>query len=98
MDKKQEACELLYRHWATGTQLEALPDALRPGTRAEGYGVQACIEDFSRQSLYGWKIAATSVNGQRHIGVDGLLCQDDAACSLFLHLFHFNEQPVSCGC
>lgn len=72
-DKKQEACELLYRHWATGTQLEALPDALRPGTRAEGYDVQACIEDFSRQPLYGWKIAATSVNGQRHIGVDGPL-------------------------
>ena len=39
----------------------------------EGYGVQACIEDFSRQPLYGWKIAATSVNGQRHIGVDGPL-------------------------
>lgn len=72
-DKKQEACELLYRHWATGTQLEALPEALRPVDRAEGYGVQACIEDFSRQPLYGWKIAATSVNGQRHIGVDGPL-------------------------
>jgi len=72
-DKKREACELLYRHWATGTQLEALPDALRPVDRAEGYAVQACIEDFSRQPLYGWKIAATSVNGQRHIGVNGPL-------------------------
>ena len=69
----RQACELLYRHWATGTRLDALPVSLRPGTRAEGYGVQACIEDFSRQPLYGWKIAATSVNGQRHIGVDGPL-------------------------
>ncbi|MFO1246676.1 MAG: fumarylacetoacetate hydrolase family protein [Alphaproteobacteria bacterium] len=73
MDKHREACELLYRHWATGTQLDALPDALRPQTRAEGYAIQACIEEFSRQPLYGWKIAATSVNGQRHIGVDGPL-------------------------
>ena len=73
MDKHREACELLYRHWATGTQLDALPDALRPQTRAEGYAMQACIEEFSRQPLYGWKIAATSVNGQRHIGVDGPL-------------------------
>lgn len=72
-DKKREACELLYRHWATGTQLDALPDALRPQTRAEGYAIQACIEEFSRQPLYGWKIAATSINGQRHIGVDGPL-------------------------
>ena len=71
--QQREACELLYRHWATGTQLESLPEPLRPGTRAEGYGVQACIEDFSKQPLYGWKIAATSVNGQRHIGADGPL-------------------------
>ena len=67
------ACTLLYRHWSQGTQLEELPAELRPKDRAEAYAVQACIEEFTSQPLYGWKIAATSINGQRHIGVDGPL-------------------------
>ena len=67
------ACTLLYRHWSEGTQLEELPADLRPKDRAEAYQVQACIEDYTSQPLYGWKIAATSINGQRHIGVDGPL-------------------------
>jgi 2-keto-4-pentenoate hydratase len=73
MDQSREACELLYRHWATGTQLESLPSDLRPATRAEGYQVQAHLESHTAAPLYGWKIAATSINGQRHIGVDGPL-------------------------
>lgn len=73
MDKTREACELLYRYWADGTQLESLPPDIRPATRAEGYQVQAHLEAHTKAPLYGWKIAATSVNGQRHIGVDGPL-------------------------
>jgi 2-keto-4-pentenoate hydratase len=73
MNRMRAACELLYRHWADGTQLESLPPALRPSTRAEGYQVQAHLESFTQAPLYGWKIAATSLNGQRHIGVDGPL-------------------------
>ena len=67
------ACGLLYRHWSEGTQLEELPADLRPKDRAEAYRVQAYIEEFTAQPLFGWKIAATSVAGQRHIGVDGPL-------------------------
>jgi 2-keto-4-pentenoate hydratase len=75
MDQQQmrAACELLYRHWSEGTQLEELPVDLRPKDRTEAYRVQACIEEFSTKPLYGWKIAATSIAGQRHIGVDGPL-------------------------
>ncbi len=72
-DQHRAACELLYRHWSDGTRLEELPPGLRPCDRAEAYRVQACIEDFSQAPLYGWKIAATSLAGQRHIGVDGPL-------------------------
>src|SRR5271167_4579347 len=67
------ACALLYRHWAEGTRLEALPPALVPAGHAEAYRVQALLEGYSQAPLYGWKIAATSVAGQRHIGVDGPL-------------------------
>ncbi|HKX64921.1 MAG TPA: fumarylacetoacetate hydrolase family protein [Rhizomicrobium sp.] len=72
-DQMRAACTLLYRHWSEGTQLEELPAHLRPKDRAEAYRVQAYIEEFTAQPLYGWKIAATSVAGQRHIGVDGPL-------------------------
>jgi len=67
------ACGLLYRHWSDGSRLEKLPAELRPQGRAEAYRVQAYIEEFSAQPLFGWKIAATSIAGQRHIGVDGPL-------------------------
>ena len=65
------ASELLYRHWQDKTLIDALPENLRPRTRAEGYRVQACIEEHTSAPLFGWKIAATSVAGQNHINVDG---------------------------
>lgn len=67
------ASELLVRHWRSGTVLDALPEQLRPATRAEGYAIQAELEKLSAKPLWGWKIAATSTAGQRHIGVDGPL-------------------------
>ena len=52
--------------------MAALPEGVRPRTRAEGYAVQACV---GRRTfpLFGWKIAATSKAGQAHIAVDGPL-------------------------
>src|SRR3546814_17519092 len=68
-----EAADLIWRHWQAGTVMAALPDELRPESRAEGYAVQAGLERFSDKPLFGWKIAATSVAAQRHIGVGGPL-------------------------
>ena len=59
--------------WRDGSRLPAFPVALRPATRAEGYAVQAYLEDAGAGELMGWKIAATSAAGQAHIGVDGPL-------------------------
>lgn len=69
----QAASDLLYDHWRGGTVLEALPDALRPVTRPQGYAVQARLKRRSARALFGWKIAATSAAGQAHINVDGPL-------------------------
>jgi 2-keto-4-pentenoate hydratase len=66
------ASELIWRHWRKGRRMPSLPAPLRPATRAEGYAIQAWIERRSARPLFGWKIAATSEAGQRHIGVDGL--------------------------
>jgi 2-keto-4-pentenoate hydratase len=75
MDEAQasEAAALLAAHWRDGTALAALPDALRPTSRAEGYAIQAALARQSAAPVQGWKIAATSTAGQRHIGVDGPL-------------------------
>lgn len=72
-EQMQAACDLLYRHWLEGSRIDALPAQLRPASRAEGYGIQAFFERHTPGPLYGWKIAATSVAGQKHIGVDGPL-------------------------
>ena len=71
--RRARAAELLYRHWRDGTRIDRLPDEIAPTTRAEGYAIQACLERFSAVPLFGWKIAATSRDGQRHINVDGPL-------------------------
>jgi 2-keto-4-pentenoate hydratase len=67
------ASRLLTAHWADGSRLDQLPEAIRPTNRAEGYRIQARLEAMSTAPLFGWKIAATSTAGQAHIGVDGPL-------------------------
>lgn len=73
MDKTTQAHELLHRTWLEGGVIDELPEAIRPKTRAEGYAIQTLLEGKSAQPLYGWKIAATSKAGQKHINVDGPL-------------------------
>jgi 2-keto-4-pentenoate hydratase len=73
LDKNQiaAASRTLHDHWRAGTKLEGLEAPQRPRDRAEGYAIQAEIETYSRGGLFGWKIAATSEAGQKHINVDG---------------------------
>jgi 2-keto-4-pentenoate hydratase len=70
-DAVTAASKTLHDHWRAGTKLAALDASLRPRDRIEGYAIQAAIEQFSAQSLFGWKIAATSEAGQKHINVTG---------------------------
>ncbi|WP_315740404.1 2-keto-4-pentenoate hydratase [Bradyrhizobium sp. SZCCHNR1093] len=70
-DQPASAAGLLRQHWNEGRKLAALPPELRPRDRAEGYAIQAELERHSPKPLFGWKIAATSEAGQRHINVAG---------------------------
>lgn len=65
------ASRTLHDHWRAGTKFASLDDPLRPRNRSEGYAIQGHIEKYSRHPLFGWKIAATSEAGQKHINVDG---------------------------
>ncbi|MGI9492373.1 MAG: 2-keto-4-pentenoate hydratase [Geminicoccaceae bacterium] len=72
-DDSEKAAALIAELWREGGQMEALPEPLRPATRGDGYAIQTHLENMSAMPLFGWKIAATSEGGQRHIGVDGPL-------------------------
>lgn len=67
------AAGLLLTQWTAATRVAELPAALRPTSRAEGYEAAAGVAERSGSSVAGWKIAATSEAGQKHINVDGPL-------------------------
>ncbi|MEA2822613.1 MAG: hypothetical protein QOJ86_4617 [Bradyrhizobium sp.] len=73
LDKDQTvaAAKTLHDHWQAGTKIGDLDPALRPRNRAEGYAIQAAMQRYG--SPFGWKIAATSEAGQKHINVAGPL-------------------------
>ena len=73
LDKDQIAIasRTLLGHWRPGTKLGGLDPTLRPRDRSEGYAIQAEIERSPAARLFGWKIAATSEAGQKHINVEG---------------------------
>jgi 2-keto-4-pentenoate hydratase len=67
----QQAADCLLAAARSAIRLDALPEACRPRDIADGYAVQALVAEQSGRAVVGWKIAATSVAGQRHIGVEG---------------------------
>ena len=68
-----DAAKLIWDCWQNGNKIKQLPDNISPKTRAEAYRIQACYESYSPAPILGWKIAATSLEGQKHIGVSGPL-------------------------
>jgi 2-keto-4-pentenoate hydratase len=70
-DQIAAASQTLRDHWRAGTKLAGLAPAMRPSDRADGYAIQAALEEPPGAKLFGWKIAATSWAGQRHIHVAG---------------------------
>jgi 2-keto-4-pentenoate hydratase len=65
------ASRSLYAHWRAGTKIDGLDPSQRPRDRRDGYAIQAEIAHTSTADLFGWKIAATSAAGQKHINVEG---------------------------
>jgi 2-keto-4-pentenoate hydratase len=71
---KISACStFLLDLWRKQQRCADLPQHLAPASKAEAYAVQAVMETQSAHPLSGWKIAATSIAGQKHIGVEGPL-------------------------
>jgi 2-keto-4-pentenoate hydratase len=73
MAEPATAFAFLLQHWRKDSKVAGLPPALVPATRTEAYRQQAEMEAQSAHPLSAWKLAATSIAGQKHIGVDGPL-------------------------
>jgi len=69
----QQAVAALLPAFRDHGRLVALDPSCRPANRAEGYEVQAALLEAIGERGNGWKIAATSAAGQKHIGVSGPL-------------------------
>ncbi len=67
------AASLLWHTWQARARIDEIPIDSRPADRAAGYATQQEVVRLSGQNVVGWKIAATSAAGQKHIGVDGPL-------------------------
>src|SRR3954467_1098000 len=67
------AASTLYDHWQAGSKIGDLDPSQRPRERAEGYAIQAAMMKHFAGTPVGWKIAATSEAGQKHINVTGPL-------------------------
>jgi len=65
------AAKLLFDCWQARKVIVALPEPLRPRNKLEGYAVQAAL--MPNTAVFGWKVAASSEAGQRHINVSGPL-------------------------
>ena len=57
--------------WNKKLVLKNLENIHVPESIIEAYNLQADYQTNSKYDLLGWKIAATSIEGQKHIGVDG---------------------------
>jgi 2-keto-4-pentenoate hydratase len=73
VDNIDQAVAQLLPAWQTHTRIDGLAPQCRPTSRAEGYAIQRALFEESGEPALGWKIAATSVAGQQHIGVSGPL-------------------------
>ncbi len=91
-DLSQRAAELLWSAWSAERRIDAIPEAVRPATRADGYQIQQQLAECSGQATFGWKIAATSTAGQKHLQVDGPL-----AGRLLARRVHRDGTPIVLG-
>lgn len=69
-ERADAAAHLLWDRWRTGRPGGPLPIELRPTDVADGWAVQRALLRHAGPGI-GWKVAASSTAGQRHIGVSG---------------------------
>lgn len=67
------AAETLWGMWQVGATVDRLPESCSLESESQGRDAQLCFAGLAGTSIRGWKIAASSEGGQKHINVDGPL-------------------------
>lgn len=73
IEQTNQAVAQLLPAWQAHARLDGLAPQCRPTSRTEGYQIQRALFEATGDPALGWKIAATSLAGQQHIGVSGPL-------------------------
>ena len=73
LDNKEfyQAAKIIWSCWNKGNIISSIPSQLIPKTRSQAYAIQSYYEKLSEFGVFGWKVAATSKAGQKHIGASG---------------------------
>ncbi len=72
-DRPRRTAAILWALRNSGETIEKLPADCAMESESQGRAAQTYYSELSGQSIGGWKLAATSVGGQKHIGVSGPL-------------------------
>ena len=72
-DIARQAAAALWALRNAGETINALPANCKPESEDAGRQAQIHFPELADDTIAGWKIAATSAGGQKHIGVDGPL-------------------------
>lgn len=86
----RQAADRLLEAWRNAGAIDGLPGDCRPESRSDGYRIQSALLAASGARGWGWKIAATSEAGQKHIGVTGPI-----AGRIFTDRVHLPGERVS---
>ncbi len=70
-DQIHQAAQIIWDHISQEKLMHSLPIDCRPENKEEGHSIQKELLKISGQKQLGYKIAATSKAGQRHINVPG---------------------------
>lgn len=68
-ERPQQVAATLWALWSAGETVNSLPAHTQPQTEDEGRAAQMFYPELSGDGIGGWKVAATSAGGQKHIGV-----------------------------
>ena len=69
-DRSDRAAAVLWERWQSRRSGGFLPGYVRPVTLSDAWAVQVAFAELAGPTI-GWKVAASSIAGQQHIGASG---------------------------
>ena len=88
----EKSSKFYWSNYIKDLKVYKIPDTIKPSNRSEAYEIQNNFFKYTDYHLFGWKIAATSSNGQRHIGVSSPL-----AGRIFKEKVYLNKSKIILG-